>query len=418
MAIISLHASEDVVVKNEQRDSIHSVREAEDSVGKIAEKDVSTVDSFKRMFNEGKVSGRVRAMYDGYNQEAIGVDDSYATSIGGILKYELADYKGFNAGVAVYTANNVSFATGSGAKLTTELSSTSGSYTEMAEAYLNYKYEDFNFRAGRQVLDTPLADGDDRSMIQNTFNAYVLSYAYLGFEFMAGNIQSWQGVDADLDLGWSDTGSDGTNFGGVSYSDGLELGVWYYNITKQTNAAYVEFGGSYDLDEHTNFHAMVQYLDEKELSASAIAADIYGAMLEITVHDFGFGLAYNKSEKKAGRQSFSGFGGGTLFTSMNTMILDEIANDRDAASYVAGVNYGIGDFGFLYAYGDFEGNKDGAGVKAHIVEQDIGLEYGVNEDLLVSAIYVISQDKEFDAKTSYDWQRAEVIVNYNFRYDF
>ena len=414
LAIGQLSASEDVSLGSEKEYNVHSIRKAVDAVGKIEEKDVSMVDSFRRMFTQGKVSGQVRAMYDGYNQEAMGVDDAYSTAIGGILKYELAEFKGFNAGVAVYASHNLPFATGSETRQIDELSSVSGSYTEMAEAYVNYKYEDFNFRAGRQVLDTPLADSDDRSMIQNTFNAYVLSYSNSGFEFMVGNIQSWQGVDAGLDEPWLDTGSNGTNFGGVSYNDGLELGAWYYNVTNQTNAAYLELGGNYELNKNMNLHAMAQYLDEKELSGSAIAADIYGAMVEFVAYDLGFGFAYNKSDKKAGRNSFSGFGGGTLFTSMDTMILDEIANDRDAASYVANVNYSFDNFGFLYAYGDFDGNKNGADEKAHVVEQDVSVEYNVNDEFLVSAIYVISQDKESVPKTGYDWQRAEIIVNYNF----
>ena len=382
--------------------------------GLLNASDDVTTSGLKNMFRDAKVSGNVRIMHDGYNQEEIGADNTYSTAIGGILKYELADFKGFNAGVAVYTSNNVSFATGNGTKQTTELSSTAGSYAQMTEAYLNYKYEDFNLRAGRQVLETPLANADDRSMIQNTFNSYVLSYSYSGFEFMAGNIQTWQGVDADLDLGWSDAGSKGTNFGGVSYSDGLELGVWYYNVAKLTNAAYVEIGVSYDVNKNMNAHVMLQYLNEKELSESAIGADIYGALVEVTAYDVGMILAYNKSVKKVGRNSFSGFGGGALFTSMNTMIVDEIADDRAVGAYVAGASYSIGDFGFLYAYGDFDGGNNGANVQARIVEQDMGFEYNVNEELLVSAIYVLSEDKESSPKTGYDWQRAQVMLNYNF----
>ena len=399
---------------SEKRDRIHSVRKVVDSVGKIENKEVSMTDSFKHMFSDGKVSGQVRTMYAGYNQKEAGAEDTYATAIGGILKYELAKFKGFNAGVAVYTSHDMAFATGSGTEQNSELSSGSESYTEMAEAYLNYEYKDLNLRVGRQVIDTPLVDSDDIRVIQNTFNAYVLSYNYGGFEFMAGNLQSWQGVDAGLDDAWQDIGSNGANFGGVTYNDGLELGVWYYNITSRLNAAYVEFGGNYDLNKDMQIHAMLQYLHETELDNSGFGADIYGAMLEFVAYDIGFNLAYNKADKKTGLESFSGNGGGSMFTSMDTMIIDDITQDREVNAYVAGISYSIDDVGFLYAYGDFDGDADSLNVKAHIVEQDIGFEYNMNDEFLVSAIYVLSEDKEFNAKTTNDWNRIQVMVNYNF----
>ena len=399
---------------SEKRDRIHSVRKVVDSVGKIKEKEVSMVDSFKNMFTEGKVSGQVRTMYAGYNQKEAGIDDTYATAIGGILKYELAELKGFNAGVAFYTSHDITFATGSGVNQNNELSSSSGNYTEMAEAYINYKYEDVNLRVGRQLLDTPLADSDDIRMIKNTFNAYVLSYDYAGFDFIAGNIQSWQGVDAGLDDAWQDIGSNGANFGGLSYNDGLELGVWYYNITSRLNAVYFEFGGNYDINNDVEIHAMTQYLNEKELDASGFGADIYGALFELVVNDIGFNIAYNRANKKAGLESFSGMGGGTLYTSMDTMIINDITKDREANAFVSGISYDFNNFGFLYAYGDFSGKADSLNVKEHIVEQDIGCQYNFNDKFLISATYVRSQDKEYSAKTSNDWNRFGVMVNYNF----
>ena len=399
---------------SEKRDRIHSVRKVVNSVGKIENKDVSIADSFKHIFSDAKVSGQIRTMYAGYNQKKVGADNTYSTAVGGILKYELAELKGFNAGVAFYTSHDVSFASANGVNQNNELSSTTGNYTEMAEAYINYKYEDLNIRVGRQTLDTPLADSDDIRVIQNSFNAYTLSYDYKGFDFIAGNIQSWQGVDAGLDNPWQDVGSNGANFGGISYNDGLELGVWYYNITSKLNAVYLEFGGNYNINNDIQIHAMTQYLNEKELDASGFGADIYGALFELIVKDIGFNIAYNRANKKVGLESFSGMGGGTLYTSMDTMIINDITKDREANALVAGISYSFNDFGFLYAYGDFDGSADSLNVKEHIVEQDIGFEYNFNDKFLVSAIYVLSEDKESSIKTSNDWDRFQVMLNYNF----
>jgi predicted porin len=99
---------------------------------------------------------------------------------------------------------------------------------------------------------------------------------------------------------------------------------------------------------------------------------------------------------------------------MDTMIIDEIAQDRDADVWVGGISYTMGDLSMLYAYGDFLGDKDSVGKKAHITEQDIGFAYNVNDEFIMSGIYVIEEDKENSSKTDYDWNRMQVMVTYNF----
>ena len=395
-------------------DKKHSVRKVIDSIGELESKDITMVDGIKHMFVDGKISGQLRTIYAGYNQKQIGSEDTYATAIGGIVKYELAEYKGFNAGVALYASKDIDFATGSANKQNNELSSTDGSYADLAEAYVNYTYKDLNIRLGRQTLDTPLADSDDIRMIQNSFNAYVLSYMYEGVDFIAGHIVSWQGVDAGLDDGWSRASMNGTSFGGISYNNGLEFGFWYYNITQQTNATYAELGRTYNFNKDIYIHGMLQYLYESELNKSGLGADIYGALFDFIAYDIGFHIAYDKANRKAGLQSFSGIGGGTMYTSMDTAIIDNISVDRDAQAVVSGITYDYKNFSFLYAYGDFLGKADGSGVKAHLVEQDISLEYQFNEALTIASIYVISEDKESLNKTGDDWNRFQLMINYNY----
>jgi len=384
----------------------HSARKAIDSVAKIEEKEVSIVDNFKSIFSDAKVSGQVKTVYGEYNYK--NKNDTYSTAIGGIIKYELASLNGFNAAAAVYTSHDIPFATGEGVKQNSELSSKSGSYTEMAEAYINYKYEDFNFRAGRQVLNTPLADSDDIRMISNTFEAYIATYNFKGLEVMAGSIQSWQGFDAGLEAPWVETGDNGTYFTGVSYSDGLEFNLWYYNITGQTNAFYFDGGFEYPLNEDIIVHAMVQFLDESELNQSGVQATIYGALFEFVVHGIGFNIAYDKALVNKNKESFSGTGGGTLFTSMDTMIIDNIAKNSDAEAIVGGIVYSMHDFGFLYACGEFTSETE------HVREQDMSIEYNVNDEFLVAGVYVIEDDLKQTSKTDYDWDRFQLIVNYNF----
>ena len=404
-------------VMDESRQRIPSVKKAIGSVGKTEQKEVGVVDKFKHMFSDGKVSGQIRAIYAGYYQEQKGSKDSYATAIGGGLKYELASLWGFNGGVAFRTSQDIAFATGNkdDGKQNNELSSSSGAYTQLSEAYLNYKYSGLNIRAGRQVLDTPLADSDDIRMIPNTFEAYVLSYDMDDFTLMAGNIQRWQGFDAGLDDGWIDAGKDGTNFGGIAFDNKMvEFSAWYYNITKATDAFYTDLQINYHLSKDYSIHAGLQYLNENEIDKSGYDAQIYGALLEFVAYDIGFNIAYNKADKHDGKRSFSGTGGGTIFTSMDTMIIDEITEDRDAFAVVGGVSYTLGDFNMLYAYGEFVGDKNSQNEKAHIVEQNIGFGYNVNDEFVVAAIYVDEDDRQNSKKTQNDWNRFQVMLNYNF----
>lgn len=392
-----------------------SVREAVYEIGKLEEKEVSIVDNFKNMFKNGEISGQVRVAYAGYNHKG-STPDTYATAIGGILKYELAEYKGFNAGIAFYASKDITWLSGSNTHRNTELSSSKGEDEDLSEAYLNYRTGNLNFRAGRQVLNTPLADSDDIRMIQNTFEAYVASYDNDGWQLMAGNIQSWHGIDLEngLDDGWRKIGNNGVNFAGAKYYDVWEFQSWYYNISDKLNAFYVDFGVEYPINDSVTIHTMAQYLNEEELNNSGYSASIYGGLFEVVFGGLGINVSYNHTDKKQNKESFSGFGGGTLFTNMDMMILDNISKDREVNAIVSGLGYNHENISLIYAYGDFLGKADTNGDKAHIVEQNFNIEYNVNDEFLVAFIYVLSEDKQNALKTEYDYDRMQFMINYNF----
>ncbi len=374
--------------------------------------------NFVSALKNGKFSGELRSIYAGYDQEEAGEPDTHATAIGAILKYETEELNGFSAAATVNTSYDVGFASGERAKSKhfNGLSSSDEDYSVLSEAYLNYTDGGLNLRAGRQLIDTPLADSDDIRMIPNTFEAYIATYELDSFSFMLGNLQEWQGFDAGLDLGWEKTGEDGTWLGSVTYSkDDFEASVWYYDIRKKLNAVYLEASYTVKIDDDMSLLGSAQYLNQSERSNSGEEASIYGVLAELSAYDFSFSLAYNLSEKQSGKVSFSGFGGGTLFTSMDIMILDNITEDRDSSAVFAGISYEVGDATLYYAYGDFDGDADSGGSKENIVEQDIGFLYSVIKDQIdVSGAYIISEDKENVAKTSYDWNRFQLMVSYRF----
>ena len=96
---------------------------------------------------------------------------------------------------------------------------------------------------------------------------------------------------------------------------------------------------------------------------------------------------------------------------MDKTLLTDISVDRDARAIVASLSYKYGNFGCLYAYGDFSGDENSAGVKEHIVEQDLGASYNLKDAFAVGLIYSLYDDTEDASK---DWNRGQVVLNYNF----
>lgn len=247
------------------------------SFSAFASDEVSNIDE---MFQNARVSGELRSIYARNNMEKTGENNTYSTAVGGYFKYELAELNGFSAAAAFALSHDIGFLTGDeGIKQNPELSSSDGEYSALSQAYLNYNNGKFNFRAGRQLIDTPLADSDDIRMIANTFEAYIATYELENFSFMAGKLQKWQGYDADLDSGWVKAGENGTWLGGVTYSDDMfEASAWYYNITKLTDSSYFDIALNNEIYSDVTVSAALQYLNQSEIDASGIKADIYGAM--------------------------------------------------------------------------------------------------------------------------------------------
>ncbi len=421
LVVTNLTAKEIEVETPQERTRIHSVKKVIATGGLKEQKDLSVTDSFNNMFKNATVTGQIRFMNSAYHIK--NAQDIYATAIGGQLVYELAEYNGISAGVGFVTSKEIGFLSGNDLKYNPELSSSEGHYTEMSKAFINYKYKDLNIRAGRQLIDTPLADSDDIRMVPNTFEAYILNYKLNNFNFMGGNLQQWHGTDAGL-TDWLDTGKDGTWFGGITYSDNLiNAALWYYDFSTSLESGvganqsiYFEFGLNHKFNETVFAHIDVQYLNQNESKNSGIESNIYGAFAEIVAFDLGFNIAYNKASKQSNKTSFSGYGGGTLYTNMDNMILDNITNDRDAEAYVVGLSYEINKYKFLYAYAHFLGKRDSANIKEHIVEQNMGVEYNFNKNIALSFLYLLDDNQESVTSSSgiNDQDNLRILITYNF----
>ena len=382
------------------------------------------VENLTQMFGDGKVSGQIRLGYATNKAETTGDKDTSATAVGGQLKYETGSLMGVSLGATMFTSHSINTLSGDGNKYNDEMASSQGDYTELAEAYLNFSYEDFHFRGGRQLIDTPLADSDDIRMTPHTFEAYIASYTFqdLGLSFLAGNILNWQGVDTGynnvVNNVWDKTGSNGTQLGAVTYAnDFLEASVWYYNVTKDTNAVYADVLGTITINDNVQIAIGAQYLTESEKDRSNIDGSIIGAMIEAALYDVTLIGAYNQVSVKDGKSIFEGFGGGSSYTNLDTVTAGTLHDGSygDGKSFIVGASYKIHDFNVFGAYGDYKADAIVGGNKAHVSEMNFGLEYKYNDGEADAAIiYVIGDDKESSTKTDFDNDRMQIVLNYNF----
>ncbi len=390
------------------------------ALGSVYAADATNV---QQMFANGAVSGQVRLGYINNKSEAD--TDTSATALGGQLKYETAALGGVSLGSAFYTSHSINALSGDADKneYNEDLASSDKKYTELAEAYINYAYNDFNFRGGRQLIDTPLADSDDIRMTPHTFEAYVASYTLkdLGVTFIGAHVKNWQGVDAGYEnvtnSRWADTGVDGTWMGAATYtSDVIEAGLWYYDVTKAAKAVYADVTGNMSVNDDVAFKLGAQYLSETETDNSTIEGNIAGIMAEASLFGATAMVGYDRVSVADGKQIFQGFGGGSSYTNMDTMTAGSLHDGTygDGSSVVASLGYEILGANVFAAYGDFKADAIGAGTKAHVSELDLGIEYAYNEEVELALYYVIGEDKESSTETAFDDDHIQLTLNYNF----
>ena len=383
------------------------------SVAFLSQLNANEAQSVSDMFSNSKTSGQIRIGTYSLDPNS-DADTQTVTAIGGQLKFETASFSGVSLGSAFYTAHTIDVLSGDDNKYSDFLTSSKESYTELAEAYLNYTNVNFNIRIGRQVIDTPLADSDDIAMTPNTFEAIVASYEFrnLGLTIVGANIQRMQGLDADYENvtknSWMDTGNNGTNMLAILYTkDALEANVWYYDIGKTTDAFYIDASIDFDIDSAFNLTLGTQYLDENEKDASGIDGSIAGILAEASYQNITAMVAYNDVSVDITKSIFEGFGGGCSYTNMQTTTA--AALDTDSSSYVTSLGYEIANINTSIAYGDFEADANNAG---HLAEIDVSMGYTYKDGKAdITLVYVDIDDKINSTNSS---KEIKLITNYNF----
>lgn len=384
--------------------------------------------SFDEAFSKGKLTAQIRLAYIDQNNHEEGVSDTYATSIGGQLKYETAKFYHISLAASAFVSQKVSVLTGDGDELNPDFFDDEGdSFAYLGEAYIDYEYEHLSLRYGRQTLDTPLNNRDDIRMLPNTFEAFMAGYGGIdNFIFVAGYVTSWAGYDSGGDISKfkdipgtiATTGEkgDGVFLAGVMNDslDNVIFQTWYYDFDKLSGVIYIDgiYGNEYE--NGLNVETGVQYGNYSEKSSSQIDGHVFGGILNLGYNEMSLGFAFNHVDTSENNTIILGHGGGPYFTSMEEMTIDAV-NDANAYVISAGIDFSkilVNGLSLDYAYGHFDGNDVGADVE--YVENDIIVSYAISDKADFEASYAYVNDRKNSGTNDTGYDRLLVRVNYNF----
>ena len=360
--------------------------------------------------DKGTVSGLIRLGVINQNNEAS--TDTYATALGGILKYETPVWNSMKLGVAGYGSQKLHFATGSfddGKTNQDFLSEDGSSFAYVGEAYADYSANNVNVRIGRQLIDTPLVNTDDIRMLPDGYEAALATYS--GVEkttFTAGYIKRWAGYDSGADISRFKKlaeGSHGASMIGFTNESIEKLSIqgWFYSIDKMADITYADAAYKIVYCDSRSLELLAQaahFTEDKDSAGtlSNIDGNVYGIGAN---YDWGIvtlGAAYNEASNKEGRSVGYGLGGGPYYTSMEEWT---IVGMQDAKAYRGSIAIDLSDAGlkgltFTSAYGLF---KSGSTDKK-VDEWDIVATYAQNDTLSADVSYAKIDDKHDNADAS------------------
>jgi hypothetical protein len=291
--------------------------------GKVSHGNVSEVINDGETSN-GEIFGQARSFYVDrtYTFANGSTNNRNAWAAGGYIGYTTPDFSGFSATAAVYgtygfeihdrsLADDFRDGIGTG-RYDPSLQGYNGdNYIFFGQAYLNYKYENTNIKAGRQRLDTPLAGADDARMLPNLFEAIVVSNTDVENTTLIGAhvfretvgtfanvymphdqtktgsilaLHSGYGLGAELGLSGdfvnmgtialgdeTQTGLDNSTAGVTAiaavYSgiEGLKLQAWDYIAWDILNAVYLQGDYNFKVNEDVNMFVAGQYINESDI---------------------------------------------------------------------------------------------------------------------------------------------------------
>jgi len=383
-----------------------------------------SINSIADAFKEGKITGQIRAGYIWVEPSSDSYPNNYTTAIGGELKFETASYLGFSAGVAFYTSHAIMGLSGDidDGKFNTSLASDDKYYDLLGEAYINYSYESFNIRIGRQLIDTPYADSDDIRMTPNTFEGVVASYGIDNFTLLGAYLTRWQGPDAQYKFEDLLADGDGVALVALTYAnDDLEAGIWYYNADNTADIIYADISKNFEIANDTTIKLSAQFANQSQIDDSGIDGMLYGAMVEFGYKGLSASIAYDKVDVDDDSSYFGGFGGGVGYVNMFEMTAGALASFEDIDAWKYSIGYDLSSLGcdglnMSFDYGDFKGENN-----HEAKEYNFTLAYAPSDSWDLEIVYDKIDDvhknlaeDENNALIDFSLDRVLVRANYNF----
>ncbi len=369
-----------------------------------------------------KASAQVRFGYIGYAYDNAKTPEDFASALGGQVKVETKEWNGLSLGAAFYSSNLVRDLSGEtiDSERNYELASEDNHYNILSEAYIAYKSGSFNFKVGRQLIDTPYADSDDIRMTPNTFEGAVASYGMGNFTLIGAYLTRWQGPDAGT---YEFTNLLGENADGVAMlagiftNDNIEAGLWYYGADKTADVFYADVTATYAVSEGLKLKGGLQYSNQSEKENSGIEGTLFGAMVEVGFSGFTLAGAYNTLDIDAGKEYFGGFGGGVGFVNMDEMTAGTFTVSQSGEGFKVGIAYDFSEVGFdgfavSYDYGNFKGD-----IINEANEQNFILSYANGKTWDAELIYTSLEDVNQDFgenESDGGFSRVLTRINYNF----
>lgn len=360
--------------------------------------------------DKGTVSGLIRLGY--VDQDNAASTDTYATSLGGILKYETPVWNDLKLGVAGYASQKLHFATGSGDEEKTNLDflgENGNSFAYVGEAYVDYSANDLTLRVGRQLIDTPLINTDEIRMLPNTYEGALATYS--GIEkttFTAGHVQRWAGYDSGADISKFKKPAEGSHgavmIGFTNESiEKLSAQGWFYSIDNVADIFYGDAAYKIVFCDSQSLELLAQAAHFAEDTDSAgsmsnVDGNVYGIGANYEWGMVTLGAAYNEASNNDGKAVDLGLGGGPYYTSMDEWT---ILGMEDVKAYRGSIAMDLSEVGakgvtLTSAYGVFKSAPTNQKVK----EWDIAATYAYNDALSADVSYAKIDDKYDNADGS------------------
>ncbi len=351
--------------------------------------------------------------------------DTSAFAVGGHVHLDSKRWHGLMVGAELYAVADVGLNSDNDEKVNGDFfDKDKKGFAALSQAFVDGKWGNTELKIGRQIIDTPHADGDDTYMMPNYFMAYLLSNSDIdGLTLTLGKVDQMAGPGNEIDaktfipvekvLG-SEKKSRGIYMVSILYEgiENLSVQAWYYDFTDIADVVYLEGGYTFETDI-AEVTLGAQYDTAKE-HGEALLGDIDSGTWGLSTEaGFENGLtlmaAYNADDGDTG--AFGSLGGGPFFTSMEDQTIDAIG--AKGSALMAAVGYDFGGIGLEglnagIAYGHFEADKS---ENYETDEIDIAASYEIGERFTLDAAYAMVDDK---TDGNADHRLFRLIANYNF----